>query len=145
MPGCVTEHDYENWDRSLWRLAVDAVQVDVGDQSVVVERGDSVGHLPIGAFASLHQASKLRLHSDDDPMLAAASAGDQQSDEDHAELAVGDLGLGAAVVFALKDAGLETVESVLAFAEENDGLQSIDGIGPKVESDIQSAIEKLLS
>ena len=56
---------------------------------------------------------------------------------------VDSLGLEPATVSALQAAGLNTVGDVLTYGEDNDGLQTVDGIGDAREREIQEAIEKL--
>jgi hypothetical protein len=56
---------------------------------------------------------------------------------------VADLNLDPRVARALQDGGLNTVDDVMRYGTDNDGLQTIEGIGEASERQIQTAIEDL--
>ena len=65
------------------------------------------------------------------------------SASDAKQIRTEDLELTPGVMRSLIEAGLNTVGDIIAFADANEGLQSIDGIGEAAEAKVVAALKKL--
>lgn len=79
-----------------------------------------------------HRAQTARL--DRPPVVATGDAGGTP---------IAALGLKEGIVDALRKAGLSTVQDVQSFAEANNGLTGIAGIGEASEKEVREAISAL--
>jgi len=119
---------------------VDSIWVDKGDHSVQFFRGQELVDVPDGTLTSM---LNLKQAVDDFPPVETVikPADGTPSDWRQTEIASLDISRNAKAAFA--EAELVTVADAIKYGTENDGLQSINGIGEASEKEFQAAVKAI--
>jgi N utilization substance protein A len=96
-------------------------------------------------YLSLRRAERERVQAEEDARLEAFEQARQVIPDRAYETIIADMELGTRTAHRLEDAGLETAGQVMErlIAEGDEGLLSLDGIGPKTLETVKESITEL--
>jgi hypothetical protein len=116
---------------------VDAIWVDKGDHSVQFVRGQELVDVPDGTLTSM---LNLKQAVTELPPVETVITTDHAPPSDWRQTTIESLDINKNAKAAFAEAELVTVGDAIKFGVENDGLQSINGIGEASEREFQAAV-----
>jgi hypothetical protein len=116
---------------------VDSIWVDKGDHSVQLFRGQELIDVPEGTLTSM---LNLKQAVDELPAVKSVIDPDEATPSDWRQTEIASLDINKNAKAAFAEAGLVTVADGIKYGTENEGLQSINGIGEASEKEFQAAV-----